>query len=78
MKEINEVKIFQTPLHLKGRTDYILEIEGCDNGRIIKQEDFRKGPLSKQFVEMIIKDILHSNPKLEFYKDLFVLTNKKN
>lgn len=25
---------------------------------------------------MIIRDILRANPKLEFYKDVFVLTNK--
>ena len=26
---------------------------------------------------MLVRDILHANPKLEFYKDLFVLTNNK-
>ena len=26
---------------------------------------------------MLIKDILQANPKLEFYKDLFVFINKK-
>ena len=47
--------------------------------KLIKNEDIQKDPLSKQFIEMIIKDILHSNPKLEFYKDVFVIPkNKKN
>ena len=30
--------------------------------------------MAKQFLELIIRDILHSNPKLEFFKDIFVLT----
>ena len=77
MKEISEVKIVECSLHLKGRTDYEIRIQGCENARIIKQEDIQKDPLSKQFIEMIIRDILRANPKLEFYKDLFVLTNKK-
>ena len=77
MKEISEVKIVECSLHLKGRTDYKITIQGCENARIIKQEDIQKDPLSKQFIEMIIRDILRANPKLEFYKDLFALTNKK-
>ena len=77
MKEISEVKIVEGAIHLKGRTDYKITIQECENARIIKQEDIEKDPLSKQFIEMIIRDILHANPKLEFYKDVFVLTDKK-
>ena len=77
MKEITENKIVECSLYLKGKTSYKLTIQGCGTARTIKQEDIEKDPLSKQFIEMIIRDILRSNPKLEFYKDIFVLANKK-
>ena len=77
MKEVGENKIVECAIHLKGRTDYKITIQGCENSRIIKQEDIQKDPLSKQFIEMIVRDILRANPKLEFYKDLFVLKKKK-
>ena len=77
MKEISEVQIVDCFLYLKGKLKYTITIQGCENERIIKQEDIQKDQLSKQFIEMIIRDILRANPKLEFYKGLFVLTNKK-
>ena len=43
----------------------------------IKQEHINSSPLAKKFIEILIKDILHSNPKLELYKGLFVLKNEK-
>ena len=61
-----------------GQTEYRLDLQKNVNEKVIKQEDIHKDRLAKQFIEMLIKDILHANPKLEFYKDLFVLTNKKN
>ena len=33
--------------------------------------------MAKQCIELIIKDVLHSNPKLEFHRDIFVNTTKK-
>ena len=60
-----------------GKNDYTLDFQKFKNEKVIRQEDIHKDPLAKQFIEMLIKDILHANPKLEFYRDLFVLTNKK-
>jgi len=77
MKKVDEPKTVQCALYLKGRTDYTMEFNKFETQRIIKQEDIQKDPLSKQFIEMIIRDILHANPKLEFYKGVFVLSNKK-
>ena len=34
-------------------------------------------PLTKQFIEMIIKDILQSNPNIDNYNDIFYFKNKK-
>ena len=62
---------------MNGRNEYILHFSKSTNVKTIKQEDVQQDPLAKQFIELIIKDILHSNPNLDFYKGLFVLTNEK-
>ena len=77
MEKIDEPKVVTCALHLKGRTEYSLEFNKFERHKTIKRGDIQKDPLSKQFIEMIIRDILHSNPKLEFYKGVFVLSNKK-
>ena len=78
-KKIEEMKNVKTSVYIKnrGKLDYTLLFEKCTTERTINQEDIRKDPLTKQFLELIIRDILHSNPKLEFYKDIFVLTTDK-
>ena len=79
MKEIKENQIVKCFLFskTKGRNMYLIEFNNFENKRIIGQEHIEKDPISKQFIEMIIKDILLSNPKLEFYKDVFVMTNRR-
>ena len=75
IKEIRNVKSF---LYLqKTREDYILEFQKCTNKKILKQEDIHKDPLAKQYIELIIRDILHANTKLDFYKDIFVMIDEK-
>ena len=64
-------------LYLKGKTEYTLAFQKVTKEKIIKKEDIHTDPLSKQFIELLIKDILHSNPKLEFNKGFFVLTTSK-
>ena len=73
-KKIEEIKNVKCIVYSKGRREFILKIEKCATERTINQEDVNNDALVKQFLELIIKDILHSNPKLEFYKDVFVLT----
>ena len=77
LKQIKEIKVVKTALYLNGRREYHIEFNNFENKRIIGQKDIQKDPLSKQFIEMVIRDILHSNPKLDFYKDVFVMTNNK-
>jgi len=79
MKEIKENKSVKCFLFskTKGRNEYIIEFNNFENKRTIEQKDIQKDPLSKQFIEMIIRDILRSNPKLMFHKDVFVMTNHK-
>ena len=79
MEEIKENQNVKCYLYSKdkGINEYIIEFNNFENKRTIEQKDIQKDPLSKQFIEMIIKDILRSNPKLMFYKDVFVMTNDK-
>ena len=77
MKKVEEMKIVNCSLYLKGKHDYTIEFNKCDKGKTIKQENINKDPLSKNCIEMIIRDILYSNPRLEFYKGLFVISDNK-
>ena len=77
MKKVTEAQSVKCAIYLKGKTEYTLDFNKSENERTIKKEDIQKDPLSKQFIEMIIRDILHSNPRLEFYKGFFVITDDK-
>ena len=77
MKEVKESKTFKCKLHVGGEVDYTITLQPKVNSRTINQNDLEKDSLSKQFIEILIQDILRANPKLEFYKGLFVLKNKK-
>ena len=77
MKEVKESKTFTCKLHVDGEVDYKITFQPKANSRTINQNDLEKDSLSKQFIEILIQDILRANPKLEFYKGLFVLKNKK-
>ena len=77
MKKVDENQVVKAYIHLKGKTEYTITFPKMGNERLIKQEDIHKDPLSKQFIEMIIRDILHANKRLEFYKGIFVITDDK-
>ena len=77
MKKVEEPKTFNCFIYLKGKTEYFMEINKFEQERLIKQQDIKKDALAKQCIELIIKDILHANPKLEFHKDIFVNIKKK-
>ena len=77
MKKVEELNNFKCFLYLKGKIEYVMEINKYEQEKLIRQEDIHKDPLAKQCIELIIKDILHANPKLEFYKDIFVNVKQK-
>ena len=81
MNKIDEKKIINSKLILKNvgneKTKYFLEIQKYAKQKTIDKKNINKDPLAKQFIEILIRDILHSNPKLEFYRDLFVLPEEK-
>ena len=76
VKKVEEIHDIKCILFLKGRMEYIIQFQKVSNEKIIKKEDIHKDSLSKQFIELLVKDILHANPKLDFYKGFFVLTTK--
>ena len=61
-----------------GNSEYILNVQKFSKEIIINQKDIHIDPLGKQCIELLVRDILHANPKLEFYRDIFVLTDKAN
>ena len=77
MKEVKEAKTFKCQLYLDGDVEYTITIQPKANSRTINQNDLEKDSLTKQFIEILIQDILRANPHLEFYKGLFVLKNQK-
>lgn len=78
LKKVDESKIMNSFLSIKGKKEeYTLTFQKVANERTIRQEDIQRDPLTKQFIELLIKDILYSNPKLEFYKGFFVINTDK-
>ena len=77
MKKLDEIKELKVKIYLKNITEYTLNFQKCANEKIIKQEDVQKNQLVKQFIEILIRDILHANPKLDFYKGLFVRNDQE-
>ena len=77
MNEVKDAKTFTCKLYLGGLTEYTLNIQPKTNQRTINQSDMEKDPLTKQFIEILIQDILRANPNLDFYRGLFVLKNQK-
>ena len=77
MKKISEIKSFNAIITSKGKFEYHIEIQKYSNEIVIQQKDVKKDSLTKQFIEIIIKDILKANPSLDFDKGLFVLKADK-
>ena len=80
LKKVNEIKIVSTTLKIKKeKIDYKIQINKYKKEIILKQEDKvdkEKKQLFKQFIELIVKDILLTNPNLERFKDTYIMVNK--
>lgn len=75
---ITEIKSLKSIIFYKDkREEFIIQFYKGKNQKIIKQEDVCKDSLAKQYIELIIKECLHSNTKLDFFKDVFVMKNEK-
>jgi hypothetical protein len=73
---INEIKTqnsFPINLYIGGtKYEYKVDVLPFQEQREIELKNAEKDPLTKQCIELMIKDILHHNPCLDFYKNLFV------
>ena len=79
LNKVDDIKSVKSNVEYRGKiTSYLLEINKFVNERTINQKDVLKDSLTKQFIELLIKDILHSNPKLKFDRDLFIYKKKRN
>ena len=77
MKKIETINNFKSVIYSKGRYEYLIQMQKYSNEITLKKEDTQKDNLTKQFIEILIKDILLSNPKLEFDKGVFIIKNDK-
>ena len=77
MQKIETINNFKSVIYSKGRYEYLIQIQKYSNEILLKKDDTQKDNLTKQFIEILIKDILVSNPKLEFDKGVFILKNDK-
>ena len=77
MKKVEDINIFNAIIYIKVKYEYTIQIQKYSNEVLIKKEDVRKDRLTKQFIEIIIKDILSANPNLDLDKGLFVLRENK-
>ena len=77
MNNIKEEKILTCDIFSKktAKIKYTITFQPNCNERIIKE--LGNDPLTKQFIELLIKDILHANPDLDFYKGVFILNSNK-
>jgi hypothetical protein len=62
----------------EGKTEYTITFQPCSNITTLKNQNIQDDQLAKQIIETLIRDILSSNPNLDFYRNLFVnRTNRR-
>jgi hypothetical protein len=80
LKKVDEIKIVSATLKAKKeRVDYKIQINKYKKEIVLKQEDKidkEKKQLFKQFIELLVKDILLANPNLERFKDTYIKVNE--
>jgi len=78
LKEVKEQQNFEIIFYLKDKYVFYVNVLPFQQQTVIELSNVEKDPKTKQSIELMIKDILHHNPNLDFYKNLFVNhTNKK-
>ena len=78
LNKVEDVKIFKTTLRVKKKiNEYQIKVNKYENEITINEKDINENPIQKHFIELIIKDILLSNPNVERFKDTYIMLNKK-
>ena len=73
LKKIEIEKRFECSIYGNGKHIVTLIISPKTNQRTLNQNDIAdSNSLTKQYYEILIRDILHTNPNLVFYKNLFI------
>ena len=76
--KVKEGHLFLVDLRLRQNTNkYVIIVDKYENMRIINEKDINENSSQKQFIELVIKDILSSNPNLERFKDTYIRLDKK-
>ena len=77
--KVEELKTVKTKIRTKkGLVEFRFEFEKYKNKRTIKQENIQNDDqVAKNYIELLIKDILLSNKKLDYYKRLFINLDEK-
>lgn len=73
MKEVKDAKTFHCKLYLDGETEYTISFQPKANARTINQNDLEKDSLTKQFIEILIQDILIVEKKVLLISILDIL-----
>jgi len=77
MKEVKTQNSFTVILYMGEKYEYTVDVLPFQQQTVIDLSNVEKDPKTKQSIELMIKDILHSNPNLDFYKNLFVNHNDR-
>ena len=78
VKDVQEIKSVDCKLYSKGgQTNYKVTLQKRVKVKTLNEQDVQNDQLAKQCIEILIRDILRSNPNLEFYKGLFVRKDQK-
>ena len=72
MKEVKEQNSFKVTLYMGEKYEYTVDVLPFQQQTVIELSNVENDPKTKQSIELMIKDILHSNPNLDFYRNLFV------
>ena len=78
LQKVEEDHIFMADLILwQYMNQYQIKVKKYENIRIISEKDINENPFPKRFIELMIKDILSSNPNIGRFKDTFIILDKK-
>ena len=79
LEKVTESREIKTKIYGGGEmTEYTIQFQPFSNETTIEPQKVANDQVGKQCVEVMLRDILHSNPNLDFYKGLFVnKTSKK-
>ena len=78
LEKVTELKTITTKVYGGGEMkEYTFQFQPFSNETTIEPQSVANDQVGKQCVEVMLRDILHGNPNLDFYRNLFVNKNSK-